>query len=188
MTQIEVERRVRQDLTEIVSSLAGPITSEPIYIRDCYLSHNPKTGDLYRFRKATKGEFTVYKTTNKTPVEGHFYEDENKVSEDEYNRRTDLNRTDENMVSKVWGIVEGIRRKVEYKGVTICLDNVFGVGPCTEFEVLVNDEEHIKPAEEKIYAVAEELGIRKEDLTKDTYPIMLGIGPIDQNETNNYNS
>jgi predicted adenylyl cyclase CyaB len=160
---IEVEYRFPKNVEKKLREL-GFTFKKKVQCRDSY-SYLSKSGEQKRLRFMEADGKEVYRETCKSLRAGHFLEDEHDITKHEY-RRIMYNRP---IVVEVIG-----RRKVFVKdNVSVCSDKLHFLGNWTEIEVMVDSQKKIQEAEKKIFEIANALGVKKEQLTKKTYPEMI---------------
>jgi predicted adenylyl cyclase CyaB len=70
-------------------------------------------------------------------------------------------------------IIDGHRKEYSLKGLIVCIDDVKGLGKWTEIEKVTKSREENGKALIEVEEAFESLGVKKELLVKDIYPLLL---------------
>lgn len=165
----EVEYRTPKNLEKQIYNLFRdkPNSQKEAHIIDAYTHYNPKTGDLSRLRLINDGERFRFYSMKKIGITGCHPKElpEKELTAAEY----------DNIKSNsiIIGEIEGKRKTLNLNGITFCFDEIYKLGDFTELEILVKTKEEVPKAKEKIYGIANTLGINKSDLTTKNYPDMM---------------
>jgi len=70
-------------------------------------------------------------------------------------------------------VVEGNREEYSLKGLTVCIDNIKGLGDWTEIEKISSSKEENGNALGEVVETFESLGVKESQLISDIYPVLL---------------
>ena len=70
-------------------------------------------------------------------------------------------------------ILEGQREEYSLRGLTVCVDNVKGLGDWTEIEKISNSKDQNGIALREVIEAFESLGVKEGQLVSDIYPVLL---------------
>jgi len=70
-------------------------------------------------------------------------------------------------------VVEGNREEYSLRGLTVCIDNVKDLGDWTEIEKISRSKEENGNAIREVIEAFESLGVKENQLTSETYPVLL---------------
>jgi predicted adenylyl cyclase CyaB len=160
----EVERRANFNLKD---NLPKESALERIYGgRDYYYNIDPflRVRDL---KITHPSEKTIQKMSLKKYTDGEIEEIETDV-----NARIARRILDET-IGKPKVIVEAQREEYSHGGSRICVDEVKDLGSWTEVELMVGNREEIPKALDRVEKTFESMGVEKDQLVSDIYPILL---------------
>lgn len=70
-------------------------------------------------------------------------------------------------------ILDGHREEYSLRGLTVCVDNVKGLGDWTEIEKISSSKDQNGSALNEVIKAFESLGVKENQLTKEIYPVLL---------------
>jgi len=70
-------------------------------------------------------------------------------------------------------ILDGHREEYSLRGLTVCVDNVKGLGDWTEIEKISNSKDQNGNSLREVIEAFESLGVKENQLTKEIYPTLL---------------